>query len=344
MFNISQRKTEHIKLCLSDEIAYKEKTNGFENYEFPHCASTEVNPKEIDTSVNFFSKKISFPFLISCMTGGAKESERINEQLAIVAKEFNIPIGVGSQRQALSNDIFLNSYKVIRENAGDVPVLGNIGAAQVAKSKNPVNDIQKLIDMISADAMVIHLNPLQEILQKEGEPDFIGLQKNVEKICKKISVPIIIKEVGSGISADVAKRFLNLGVKGIDVAGSGGTSWAKVEMKRYSGGDDYFSEWGLPTSYCVRTNYKLKKKHDFLLIASGGINHFADIAKALVLGADIAAAARIVLIELINSGLENLILMLNLWFENIKKIMYLSGCSNLSEFHKIKLIKKDKLF
>jgi len=344
MFNISERKAEHIRLCLKEDISYSEKNNGFENYEFPHYAATEVNAKDINTELIFFSKKIAFPFLISCMTGGTRESEKINEHLAIAAKELNIPIGVGSQRQALTDDSFLSSYKIIRENAGNVPVLGNIGAAQVAKSKDIVSEIKKMIDMINADAMVIHLNPLQEIVQMEGEPDFRGLKKNVEKICNKISVPILIKEVGSGITHKVAKQYLEIGVRGIDVAGSGGTSWSKVEMKRKNEYNEYFAEWGLPTSYCLRKNAKLKKKYDFILIASGGINSYHELAKSLVLGADIAASARIVLVELINNGLENLILMLKFWFENVKKIMYLTGSNNLEEFHKLKLIIKDKLF
>lgn len=344
MFNISERKAEHIKLCLTDEVNYEEKTNGFEYYEFPHFAATEVNPEKVNTSMEFFGKSINFPFLISCMTGGSKESERINEQLAIAANELNIPIGVGSQRQALIKNDYLESYQIIKKNAGNVPILGNIGAAQIAKSKSPVDDIKKLIEMINADALVIHLNPLQEIFQKEGEPDFRGLKKNVELICKKVSTPIVIKEVGSGISSEVAKQFLNIGVKGIDVAGSGGTSWAKVEMKRSKEYDEFFAEWGLPTSYCIRKNSKLKKKFDFILIASGGINHYSEIAKSLVLGADLTASAKKVLNELLNGSLENLIVMLNLWFRNVKKIMYLTNCENLKEFHKIKLIKRNKLF
>lgn len=344
MFNISERKNDHLKICVKDNVEFISKTNGFERYDFPHCASTEVKFSEIDTSFFFFRKKINFPFLISCMTGGTKEAERINEKLSVVASELNIPIGVGSQRQALENSDNIQSYKIIRKNAALVPVLGNIGAAQVAKSKNPVEQISKLIDLIKADAFVIHLNPAQELFQYEGEPDFYGLKKNVEKICRKISTPIIIKEVGSGISDKVAKEFLDIGVKGIDVAGAGGTSWAKVEMLRNGNSNDFFADWGLPTSYCIRKIKKLKKKNDFLLISSGGINHYSDIAKSLVLGADMAASARLVLKQLMENDSSSLIDFLSDLFNNVKKIMYLTGCKNLQEFHKIKLIKKEKLF
>jgi isopentenyl-diphosphate delta-isomerase len=344
MFNIPDRKSEHLKICLKEDVSFTDKTNGFENYDFPHFASSENDYKKIDTVLTFFDKKINFPFLISCMTGGTKEAERINEKLAVVASELNIPIGVGSQRQALENSEYLSTYKIIRKNAGEVPIIANLGANQVAKSKNIISDVNKVVDMVEADALAVHINLLQELFQKEGDADFSGLKKSVEKICSKISVPVFIKEVGSGISKKVAKSFLEIGVKGIDVAGAGGTSWAKVEMLRNGNIDDFFANWGLPTSYCVRKIAKLKKQYDFVLISSGGINHYSDIAKSLVLGADISASARIILQELMINGVEGLLDFLNLWFENIKKIMFLTNCKSLEEFHNIRLIKKEKLF
>ena len=211
-----QRKAEHIKLCLTDKVQYKTKTNGFDRYDFEHFAATEIEIDKIDLRTKFFDKKISFPFFISCMTGGTKEAERINEKLAIAACELNIPIGVGSQRQALEDKKYHSTYRVIRKNAGSVPVLGNIGAAQVAKSKNILSEIKLMIDLVEADAMVVHVNPLQELLQPEGEPDFKGLLKSLSMITKKISVPVIVKEVGSGISKRAAKLLLEAGVKGIE--------------------------------------------------------------------------------------------------------------------------------
>ncbi|MBU0558391.1 MAG: type 2 isopentenyl-diphosphate Delta-isomerase [Bacteroidetes bacterium] len=339
----SKRKKDHISICLKDDLNFITKTTGFENYEFEHFAATEVNINKIDLSSLFFRREIRYPFLISCMTGGTIEADSINAKLAEAAQNLNIPIGVGSQRQAIESNKNHNSYKIIRKIAKDVPVLSNIGAAQIA-GMNSMDDIHLIIDLIEADALVIHLNPLQELLQPEGETYFKGLLKNIKKIKKRISVPVIVKEVGSGIGKKTAKILLNNGVDGIDVAGSGGTSWAGVELIRKGNREEkYFWDWGLPTSYCIKKLNKLKKKNNFLLIGSGGINDFDSAAKALVLGADIVASARILLIEA-EKGVKPIVDLIENWFENIKKIMFLTGASNLTEFKKTRLIKKKDLY
>jgi isopentenyl-diphosphate delta-isomerase len=339
-----KRKLDHINLCLTDDVAFKQKTNGFENYDFEHYAATEVEFGKIDLSTYFFNKKISYPFLISCMTGGTAEAEKLNEKLAAAANSLNIPIGVGSQRQALEEKTFHNSYKVVRKNAGNVPVLGNLGASEIVKSRNVINDVKKLIDLIEADAFVIHINPLQELLQMEGDPHFRGLLKSIERLTSKIKIPFIAKEVGSGISKVCAKELLNAGIKGIDVAGSGGTSWAAVELIRNNSDENYFREWGLPTSYCIRTINDLKKDHKFTLISSGGINNFDEIAKSLLLGADIVGSARKILLEVNSNGVDGVIHLITDWFESVKKIMYLTGSKDLKSFKKKKLIRKSELF
>ena len=228
---ISNRKKEHLALCLTDEVSFKNKTNGFDNYDFIHCAITEVDLKGIDFRTNFLNKNISYPFLISCMTGGTEEAENINLRLATVASELNIPIGVGSQRCSLDDDEHDRTYKIIRKRAKSIPVLGNIGASQIVQLRE-YSRVQRLVDLIEADAMVIHLNPLQEMLQVEGEPYFKGLLSSIYELKQKLKLPIIVKEVGSGISLESAKKLLEIGVDGIDVAGAGGTSWAGVEMLR----------------------------------------------------------------------------------------------------------------
>lgn len=337
----SSRKKEHIELCMTDKVAFKNKTTGFENYEFKHYAITEVEIDKIKLETKFFGKKISYPFLISCMTGGTGEAENINAKLALVAEELNIPIGVGSQRQALENKDFLESFRVVRKNAQSVPVLSNIGAAEIVKFKN-TDPIQKIIDMIEADILVIHLNPLQELLQKEGNPDFKGLLKKIKFITGKINIPVIAKEVGSGISKEAAKKLLDSGVKGIDVAGAGGTSWAGVEILRNKGNSkNMFWDWGLPTSYCVKEISKLKQTYKFKLIASGGITNGIEIAKALALGADITASARKVLQQIENSGVDRTISFIKNLFEEVKKIMFLTGSKSVKDLQKGKLIKKD---
>jgi isopentenyl-diphosphate delta-isomerase len=341
--SVSLRKKEHIELCLTDKVSFKEKTNGFEHYDFEHYAITEVDLKKIDFTTPFFKKRISFPFLISCMTGGTKEAGSINSRLAVAANELNIPIGIGSQRQALENNLHHGTYTIIRQNAPSVPVLGNLGAAQLVMMHN-FDPVQLLVDLVEADAMIIHLNPAQEILQSNGDPSFIGLLWKLEKLVKKIKIPVIVKEVGAGISKKVALRLLNVGVKGIDVAGAGGTSWSGIEILRSGNTEDnIFWDWGLPTSFCIKEVSKLKKDYKFMLIGSGGINSPFDAAKAFALGADLTSSARIILQELNNNDVEGVKKLIISWFEVIKKIMFLTGAQKLNEL-KNNLILKEKLF
>lgn len=343
--NTSNRKQDHIKICLEDDVQFKSKTTGFEKYDFEHYAITELTLDEIDLSSEFLGNKISYPFLISCMTGGTIEAESINAKLAEVAEELNIPIGVGSQRQLLEDDKYLKSFKIISEKAKSVPILGNIGAAEFSKFDKPDDKINYLAESINASAMVIHVNPLQELFQLEGTPNFKGFLKNLEILCKKSSIPVIIKEVGSGISKIAARALLDCGVKGIDVAGAGGTSWSAVEMKRNNNShSEYFWDWGLPTSYCIKQVAELKKDNNFILIGSGGISSPDDCAKAITLGADISASAGIILKEVVANGVEGVNNLLLNWFAAIKKIMYLTNCKNIADLKNVDLLKKEELF
>lgn len=343
--NISKRKREHLELCLTDDVAFKSKTTGFERYDFDHYAITEIDISKINFTSTLFRKKINYPFLISCMTGGVKEAGDINSRLSIAANELGIPMGVGSQRQALENDNFLDTYKVIRKNAPKIPILGNLGAEQLVKIK-PIDKIKSLVEMVHADAMVIHVNPLQELLQEGGDTNFGGLLSRLEKIVKILKVPVVVKEVGSGISRKAAQKILETGVQGIDVAGAGGTSWSGVEMLRTNNQKDReFWDWGLPTAYCIKNLASIKDYHEFLLIGSGGINTAFDAAKAFALGADIVASARLILQTLEKNGIDGVVELVRDWFETIKKIMYLTGSANMSEFHsKNNLLIKDELF
>lgn len=338
-----QRKKEHIELCLTDKVNFKNKTNGFDHYDFEHYAITEVEKYKIDFSTMFLEKKINYPFLISCMTGGIAEAESINAKLANVANELNIPLGVGSLRQALEDNDYLDSFKVIRRNAPSIPLLGNLGASQIAK-KVDFDRIQKIVDLIEADALVIHLNASQELFQYKGEPDFSGLLREMEKLVKKVNVPIIAKEVGAGISKKVADKLLAVGIKGIDVAGAGGTSWSAVEILRSKVEDDgIFWDWGLPTSFCIKEVFKLRKKYKFTLIGSGGICTPFDAAKSYALGADIAASAKVILQELFKNGEDGVKKLVLDWFEVIRNIMFLTGSKKINELRN-KIILKEKLY
>ena len=340
----SQRKKEHIELCLTDEVSFKEKTTGFEQYDFVHYAITEVDISKIDFQTKFFNKKVNYPFLISCMTGGTSKAEDINAQLSVAANHLNIPLGVGSQRQALENKDYHDSYKIIRHNAPSIPILGNIGASQISSFKN-FDPVKSLADLVEANVMVVHVNPLQELLQKHGEPDFKGFLKKIEKLVKFLNIPVVVKEVGAGISKKAAEKLLETGVKGIDVAGAGGTSWAGVEILRTKGNNsNEFWDWGLPTSFCIREIYKLKKNYKFVLIGSGGVYNAFDIAKAFSLGADFTASARIILQTLYKNGVDGVISLVEDWFETVKKIMYLTGSDSLTDLRKNKILKKEELY
>ncbi len=339
-----QRKREHIELCLTDKVSFKEKKNGFEKYEFIHDAATEVDLEKISFGTRFLKKKIAYPFLISCMTGGTQKAGNINAQLSVAAEKLNIPLGVGSQRQALENDKYLETYKIIRKSAPKIPILGNIGAAQVVDLKS-FKSVNYLAELIEADAMVVHINPAHELFQKNGEPHFPGLLKKIRKLVKELKIPVIIKEVGSGISKKVAEKLLDSGVFGIDVAGAGGTSWVGVESLR---NDEViptdFWDWGLPTAYCVREVSKLRKKYNFILIGSGGINSSFDMAKAFALGADLTASARRILIELDRNNAEGVVALVKSWFDDLRKIMFLTGSQTLPELRNNKMIRKEEIY
>lgn len=342
--DIISRKKEHLELCKTDEVKFKEKTSGFEQFDFVHTALTEVKIDKIDFSKKFFSKNVSYPFLISCMTGGTVEGENINLQLAEVAAELNIPLGLGSLRFALGTNNFDDHFKQIRNAAGRIPLLGNIGGAQIIKMKS-FKPLFFLLDKVEADVLVVHLNPLQELLQKNGEANFSGIRRSIEKLVKQTDVPIIVKEVGSGISKKSAQILLELGVKGIDVAGAGGTSWAGVEILRNKQSkENPFWDWGLPTTYCIRTVAELKKKNKFMLIGSGGINTSFEVAIALALGADFTASARVILQTLVKEGQAGVKELINNWFEDVKRIMFLTDSQNLRSFGKEKLILKKDYF
>lgn len=342
MSHISSRKSDHLRISLGEDIIYR-KSAGFEHYEFAHYAASELTVNDVDTTVDFFGKGISFPFLISCMTGGTGEAENINAQLAEIAEELNIPIGLGSQRALLELRTAVKSFRNVKDIAKNVPVLGNIGAAEFVNFTN-ITPLLKLIESVEASAMVIHLNLLQEMIQPEGTPDFKGLLSKIEKFEKEIDIPLIAKEVGFGINKEAARALLDAGVQAVDVAGAGGTSWSKVEYKRSNKEmNELWAEWGIPTSYCIRTVNELKDEFDFILIGSGGITESASFVKSLAVGADLSASARSVLKKLNDDGSKGVVNMLKDWFDTLRKVMVLTNSKNLKEL-KGKIYRKEELF
>jgi len=294
---ISKRKIDHLRIALSEEA--QTGNPGFTKYRFVHNALPEVDFDKIDTSTLFLGKKVIYPFFVSCMTGGVEKGRLINRNLAIAAEKKGIAMGVGSQRAAIENPK-LRKLFVVRNYAPSVPVMANVGLVQLNYGYG-LSEFQEIVNMVDADALAVLINPVQEAIQPEGDRNFEKLLPKLEKIIPKLSVPIVVKEVGFGLSYEVVKRLYEIGIRHFDTAGWGGTSWAVVEGKRrkdYEKLGELFSEWGIPTTESIKmcqkfkSKIKFKKKKDNIYIyGSGGIRTGVDIAKCLVLGADLAGIA-----------------------------------------------------
>jgi len=286
------RKADHIRICLEEDVQCHEVTNGLERYRFTHCCLPELDYTDIDISTNFLGKHLGAPLLISSMTGGTEQAGTINQRLAEVAQHYKIAMGVGSQRVAVEKPQVADTFAV-RKYAPDVLLFANLGAVQL-NYKYGLDECLRVVDILEADALILHINPLQECIQPKGDINFKGLIDNISKVCSKMPVPVIAKEVGNGISAAIAKKLLDAGVTAIDVAGAGGTSWAKVESERAENAlqrrlGRTFADWGLPTAECITSIRAIAP--DVPLIASGGLRHGLDAAVAIALGADIAGFA-----------------------------------------------------
>lgn len=286
------RKADHIRICLEEDVQFHQTTNGLERYRFTHCCLPELDRKDIDISTTFLGKHLGAPLLISSMTGGTEQAGTINQRLAEVAQHYKIAMGVGSQRVAVEKPQVANTF-AIRKYAPDVLLFANVGAVQL-NYKYGLNECLQIIDMLEADALILHINPLQEFIQPRGDTNFKGLLDKINKLCVKLPVPVIAKEVGNGISAPMAEKLLAAGVTAIDVAGAGGTSWAKVEGERAENTlqqrlGNTFADWGLPTAECITSIRAIAP--NVPLIASGGLRQGLDVAKAIALGADIAGLA-----------------------------------------------------
>lgn len=286
------RKADHIRICLEEDVQCQQVTNGLERYRFTHCCLPECDRHDIDISSNFLGKNLGAPLLISSMTGGTEQAGIINQRLAAVAQHYKLAMGVGSQRVAVEKPQVADTF-AIRRYAPDVLLFANLGAVQL-NYQYGVDECLRIIDILEADALILHLNPLQECIQARGDTNFRGLLDKISKLCVQLPVPVIAKEVGNGISAAMAEKLIAAGVAAIDVAGAGGTSWAKVESERAENALQYrlgrtFADWGLPTAECITGIRAIAPS--IPLIASGGLRHGLDAAKAIALGADIAGLA-----------------------------------------------------
>jgi isopentenyl-diphosphate Delta-isomerase len=288
---IDQRKADHIKINLEQDVR-SALTTGLENFHFIHEALPELDLNRIDTTLKLFDKQLSAPILISSMTGGTAEAETLNLRLAEAAQEMNIAMGVGSQRAAIEHPEQAKTFQV-RRVAPDILLFANLGAVQLNYGYG-IDQCRRAVEMIQADALILHLNPLQEAVQDAGDTNFAGLAKKIEEVCKQIEVPVIAKEVGWGISEQTAKLLSDCGVSAIDVAGAGGTSWSQVEMHRAP--DEFtrqlaatFVGWGIPTAASILNVRKVTP--ETTVFASGGIKDGLDIAKCIALGATLGGMA-----------------------------------------------------
>lgn len=329
--SIKDRKKDHVSLTTSGDMNYQTPT-GFEKYQFVHNALPEVNVEDISTTANLLNRSFSFPLFISSMTGGYTDAGAVNAIIAEFCEEYNLPFGVGSQRIMLEDPETISSFSVVREKAPNAFIAANIGGAQLVGGLSG-EDLDLLINSIEADAVIVHLNPLQELMQPEGDRKFQGIEDGIAQLCSDSAVPVIVKETGAGISGSVAKRLLDAGVNVIDVAGAGGTSWAKVENKRGSNKqpDHDFNNWGLSTLDCLLEVNELRSDYEFELIASGGVRSSFDIAKTICLGADFGAAAQPVITAVVENGYEGLENLYHKWHKQLVNILTLLGCEQLSD-------------
>lgn len=284
------RKAEHISIALDPGMQLGR--SAFDDYRFEHAALPEIDLAEVDTSVEFLGRRLAAPLLISCMTGGTEQAGRINRHLAAGAERTGVAVGVGSQRKALEDPGKADTFRV-REAAPSVPLLANLGAVQLNYGMG-LRECRQAVDMIGADALVLHLNPLQEALQPEGQCNFSGLLAKIGEVVRGLGVPVAAKEVGSGLSEATARAIVAQGVRILDTAGVGGTSWARIEARRSGdlGLGELFAGWGIPTPDSIRQVRRgVEGVQGATVIASGGLRNGVDVAKAIALGADLAGMA-----------------------------------------------------
>ncbi len=330
---LHSRKRDHIRICLEKDVEFKKKTTWLEYVELIHNPLPEVDFEEIRIEAEFLGRRFNYPLIIEGMTGGVPEGYSINKNLAEAALELNIPVGVGSQRAGIYDESLRSTYRIMRDISLSIFIIGNIGATQLVREG--VELAEKAVEMIEADALAIHVNSLQELVQPKGTTTFKGVMKAIEKVVERLSVPVIVKEVGCGIPKETGRSLEAIGVKAIDVAGAGGTNWALIEkIRAEESGEmekkllgEIFLEWGIPTAASI---LEISSTVEIEVVGSGGIRTGLDIAKILALGAEMAGMAKPLLRPALESK-EAILDYLKKVFLELRAAMYLTGCRNIDE-------------
>lgn len=327
--SIVTRKDEHLDLALSQQAPGR--ANAFDDVILPHCALPELDLDEIDLSTRFLGRRLALPFVISAMTGGPARGAAINAHLAAAAEALKIPFAVGSQRVALEGAQTAGLGPELRRLAPTIPLWANFGAAQLTQGYG-VDEARRAMEMIGADALIIHLNPLQEAVQAGGDTRWRGVAAAIEALARELEAPIIVKEVGYGISPAVARRLQGAGVAAVDVAGSGGTAWAAIEGERATSDAAAdtaraFDGWGIPTPQAIRSVRAACP--DLPLIGSGGVRHGVDAAKAIALGADLVGQAGPLLPAAMVSA-EAVVGHVEVLARQLRIACFATGCADLS--------------
>lgn len=336
-----RRKEQHIRVNLEQDVQFPNLTTGLEKYAFMHRALPELDLKTVSTRLSFLGKTLTTPVFISSMTGGTELAYKINRHLATAAQEVGMAMGLGSQRAAIEDPALARTYQ-LRDLAPDILLFANVGAVQLNYGYG-VEQCRRAVDMVEADALILHLNALQEAVQPEGDYNFAGLLNKMETVVKQVGVPVIAKEVGWGFSAEDARRLANIGVAAIDVAGSGGTSWSEVEYHRAP--DAFhariarsFADWGIPTADAI--GYVRAGAPVTPILASGGLRDGIDIAKCIALGAQMGGMAS----PFLKAAAQSVEAVLELEREvttQLKVAMFCAGAGNLAALAKTPLYRRD---
>lgn len=339
---IASRKADHIDLCATGDVGFRQKTTLFEAVELVHDALPELSVDAIDMSTVLLGKRLRAPLVIAAMTGGTERARSINRELARIAEERGYGFGLGSQRAILKGEP-RETYEV-RDVAPTTLVLGNIGGVQ-ARSLDTAT-VASLVDVVGADAICVHLNPAMEIVQPGGDRDFSGVLPALERLVSELSVPVVAKETGCGIGPRAAEKLARAGVRHVDVSGAGGTSWVAVEAARATGSQrsigDSFRDWGVPTAASVLVCRGVRPRFKSI-IATGGVWSGIDVAKAIALGAHAAGIARPVLQAFVAGGREGALAFLDQVEAELRAVMLLVGAGDVSRLRRAPLLLSPEL-